>query len=130
MSDYAYEIAYLTRQLDQMEARDLTLASGAHSAYPVKSFADERLRVRAYYLESCLTALASPDMLIGLRAAFQAFAYSGQDWGKPSLQALYPGERDFLIAIRNRFECLMPYPSTPDRKCDAQLPLQLGEGAQ
>lgn len=108
MSDYSYEIGYLTAQLDRMDARDPSIQPGAHSAYPVKSFTDQRMRVRAYFLESCLTALSTSDMLIGLRAAFQAFGYSGEDWGNRSLQALYPGERDMLIAIRNRYETLVP----------------------
>lgn len=108
MFDYSYEIAQLTRALDRMEARNPSIQPGAHSSYPVKSFEDKRMRLRAYYLESCLTALSTSDMLIGLRAAFQAFGYSGEDWGDRSLQALYPGERDYLIAIRNRYETLVP----------------------
>lgn len=106
-SEYDLQIQRdLTRKLDQMEARDTSIEATRHSPYPVKTFEDRTLRRRAFYLESCLTALVTPYPDICIRAGCQAYTYSGEDWNA-SEHALYPGERDYLINVRNRMESFL-----------------------
>ena len=105
---YEHETRALIRLLDQMDAREPSLQPSGTSVYPVKAFEDRAKRTRAYFLESCLTALSTDDPMVAVRSACQAFAYSGEDWARSGDErGIYGCERDYLIAVRNRIEAMV-----------------------
>lgn len=106
-SKYSSDKRAITYKLDQMDVRAPDQQVTSMNLYPLRAFAmsaeERRTQIRAYYLESCLTALLTNDRPVAVRAMVQAYAYSGIDEGA-KLGSILCGERDYLIAVRNRIE--------------------------
>lgn len=104
-SKHASDKRALTYKLDQMDVRAADQQVTSMNLYPLRAFGqyERPLQIRAYYLESCLTALLTNDRPVAVRAMVQAYAYSGIDEGA-KLGSILCGERDYLIAVRNRVE--------------------------